>query len=286
MKLKHPSDIKCLGDSIPMSPSWRSKSLDMMWSLLNEKFKILSFKEALLETGSAPLVHKVGSKFWGSGKDGNGSNQMGKMLMKLRDNLRMDRNDPSNGSNANSTTARSSSTQHLQQKIQHQEDQKQQPDVLVMANSHFTGFDSKAVHDVHMVRAEVYTIKQANDYVTKSKQLPPTVILHQITNDVKDRSPMDCVRGIRNLIHTIQQQHGSRVLVSLGVPSLDHRFNQKLQAVFHLLRVSTDIELIDHHPSFNEKGRPKADLFRNDNHPNEDGLRRIVLNCKRAICKV
>jgi hypothetical protein len=43
------------------------------------------FKQFLLETTNRPLLHNVGSSWWGTGLDGTGINTQGVLLMQLRD---------------------------------------------------------------------------------------------------------------------------------------------------------------------------------------------------------
>ncbi len=48
-----------------------------------------SVRRLLLDTGHAQLVfHEYTDSWWGDGDDGNGSNEMGKALMRVRDRLR------------------------------------------------------------------------------------------------------------------------------------------------------------------------------------------------------
>jgi predicted NAD-dependent protein-ADP-ribosyltransferase YbiA (DUF1768 family) len=48
-----------------------------------------SVRRLLLDTGQAPLVFSDRTDFWwGDGDDGTGANEMGKMLMRVRDGLR------------------------------------------------------------------------------------------------------------------------------------------------------------------------------------------------------
>ena len=51
-------------------------------------------KEKLLNTGNAKLVeHTRNDHFWGDGLDGSGKNWLGKLLMELRESLKVSQDD-------------------------------------------------------------------------------------------------------------------------------------------------------------------------------------------------
>lgn len=61
-----------------------------MYNALERKFSVYpQLAELLLSTGSAELVEASPvDAFWGSGRDGQGSNYLGKHLMTLREHMR------------------------------------------------------------------------------------------------------------------------------------------------------------------------------------------------------
>lgn len=67
-------------------PDWDEVKLDVMEHLLWQKFALEGYKSALLRTGDAPLIegNTWGDVFWGV-CDGRGANNLGKLLMKIRD---------------------------------------------------------------------------------------------------------------------------------------------------------------------------------------------------------
>jgi len=71
-------------------PDWKYASLRAMDVALWHKFnQHPDLKAQLLNTGTADLVEKSDvDDFWGVGKDGNGRNELGKALERLRDQLR------------------------------------------------------------------------------------------------------------------------------------------------------------------------------------------------------
>ena len=80
------ADAKKYGSSIPLRADWESIKLDVMFMLLSQKFNQSPFAERLTATGNQELVegNYWGDKFWGVHSDGEGQNNLGKMLMKIR----------------------------------------------------------------------------------------------------------------------------------------------------------------------------------------------------------
>lgn len=82
-------DAKSLGKKISMREDWDAVKLQVMWNLLYEKFtRNRKLYSALVSTGKAHIeeTNWWGDKFWGTCK-GEGENHLGKLLMKLRENL-------------------------------------------------------------------------------------------------------------------------------------------------------------------------------------------------------
>lgn len=86
-----PRDAKRLGRSVPLVANWDQKRLDVMASLVQQKFQDhLDLKLRLLLTGTQELIegNTWKDQFWGVTKDGIGENQLGKILMRVRDQIR------------------------------------------------------------------------------------------------------------------------------------------------------------------------------------------------------
>jgi len=69
---------------------WFEKNIEMMELALHLKFEQHPpIRRELLSTGDAFLVEDAGADddFWGNGADGNGRNELGKALMRLRSRL-------------------------------------------------------------------------------------------------------------------------------------------------------------------------------------------------------
>jgi len=85
-----PKEAKDMGKHVKIKNDWESKRLLYMWKGLGAKFTQNEYlKKYLLDTGDAELIEDSPyDPFWGRGKDRNGKNMMGKMLMELRKELK------------------------------------------------------------------------------------------------------------------------------------------------------------------------------------------------------
>lgn len=81
-------EAKRLSKRLPKRSDWNEVSLGIMEQLLRIKFSTPKLKEKLLLTGSLELVERNtwGDTFWGVCY-GAGENHLGKLLMKIREDL-------------------------------------------------------------------------------------------------------------------------------------------------------------------------------------------------------
>jgi len=84
-----PAEAKRLGRKVTLRQDWEKVKIGVMEDLCRQKFKQAAFKEKLLATGDAYLeeTNTWNDTFWGVCR-GHGKNHLGKVLMKLRDELR------------------------------------------------------------------------------------------------------------------------------------------------------------------------------------------------------
>lgn len=80
------------GRSVDLREDWEEVKLDVMEGLLRQKFGTEPLKSKLLKTGKATLIEGNwwGDKYWGV-CDGKGENHLGKLLMKIREELRIEK---------------------------------------------------------------------------------------------------------------------------------------------------------------------------------------------------
>lgn len=94
---KHPlRGLKALGKTLELRPDWEDIKLDVMKEGLRQKFlNNFRLKRLLLKTGDLYLQegNLWGDKFWGIClKTGNGKNHLGRLLMELREELKISKN--------------------------------------------------------------------------------------------------------------------------------------------------------------------------------------------------
>lgn len=97
-KIVDPADVKHLGQKVKLRKDWDNKKLDFMKYGINEKFKDEYLASLLLMTGDQELIEGNWwhDNYWGfcSCKkcDNKGENNLGKILMEVRDKIRLSNN--------------------------------------------------------------------------------------------------------------------------------------------------------------------------------------------------
>jgi ribA/ribD-fused uncharacterized protein len=77
----------------PIRPDWDRVKLRVMEEAVRAKFfQHESLRQLLIDTGDTEIVeHTERDSTWGDGGDGSGQNLLGKILMRVREDLRKDR---------------------------------------------------------------------------------------------------------------------------------------------------------------------------------------------------
>lgn len=86
----NPSEAKKLGRRVKLIPTWEAIKILVMYEVVLAKFsQNRSIMDKLISTGNVYLEegNDWGDKFWGT-VNGEGRNELGKILMKVRDELR------------------------------------------------------------------------------------------------------------------------------------------------------------------------------------------------------
>ena len=85
-----PAQAKKLARSLPIRPDWDEVKLDVMYTLLVEKFAQEPERSTLLSTGDEDIaeVNWWNDRFWGQDYEGKGENHLGKLLMRVRQEIR------------------------------------------------------------------------------------------------------------------------------------------------------------------------------------------------------
>ena len=82
---------KYLGKRVPLRDDWEEVKLDVMYNVVKCKFIQNSYlQDMLLRTGERNLIemNSWNDKFWGVNKSKEGENHLGKILMKIREELK------------------------------------------------------------------------------------------------------------------------------------------------------------------------------------------------------
>ena len=95
-KMKDPAKVKQLGKVLKLRKDWDKIKLDTMLWGVREKFKDQDLRQLLINTGDYELVegNNWGDKFWGV-YAGVGENHLGKILMKVREEVKQVNTRPS-----------------------------------------------------------------------------------------------------------------------------------------------------------------------------------------------
>ena len=92
-EVKSPMVAARLGRSreFKLRDDWEEIKIDVMRSAVRQKFMgHVQLRDLLLSTGDEEIVEAAaGDYFWGSGEDGSGSNWLGRILMEVREELRL-----------------------------------------------------------------------------------------------------------------------------------------------------------------------------------------------------
>lgn len=87
---KHPNDARELGQLVTMRPNWDNLKVPIMYEcVLNKFIQNRDFREKLFSTGEEDIAEDSPiDSFWGLGPNGDGLNNLGKILVRVRKTLK------------------------------------------------------------------------------------------------------------------------------------------------------------------------------------------------------
>jgi N-glycosidase YbiA len=91
LRAHSPQQAKTLGQNraIAIRPDWETVKDAIMKHALRKKFSNPKLRTLLLDTKSRPLIENSPyDRYWGIGRDGNGKNVLGRLLVEVRGELR------------------------------------------------------------------------------------------------------------------------------------------------------------------------------------------------------
>jgi len=87
---ENPGHAKRLGHTVSLRPDFEDTKLTIMLKLVRQKFKISTLRTFLLRTGNRRLIegNTWGDQFWGECPVGFGENKLGRILMRVRGEIK------------------------------------------------------------------------------------------------------------------------------------------------------------------------------------------------------
>jgi len=87
---KTPREARDLGQKVKMRADWDKIKVQVMYECCMAKFlQHADLRKQLMETGDQELIEDSPiDSFWGCGADGRGQNNLGKVLMRVREELK------------------------------------------------------------------------------------------------------------------------------------------------------------------------------------------------------
>jgi len=167
------------------------------------------------------------------------------------------------------------------------------PKVLLLGTSNTKGInEDKLSSSVETQKIEAFTLDQARNHITTSDLNPNVVVLHILTNDLKTKSPQECVQKMQELVELISQKwEYISCIISLTTPRQDslknHTNGQIINAMLKQVYDSNkDVLLVDHNNMLRD-GNPDPELLREDKyHLSNNGISQLSANLKHAIHSV
>jgi hypothetical protein len=134
-----------------------------------------------------------------------------------------------------------------------------------------------------------YTLNETLQYIDGSTDVPDTVILHTLTNDLKTMDPQACAEKLFDIVtsHFNTKWTSTGVIISLATPRLDdvsHFNNSQLINVLIKHKFSDDESVfIADHSNMLQYGNPDKFLLDHDGvHLNKKGTSFLASNTKHA----
>nr|XP_054756930.1 uncharacterized protein LOC129263018 [Lytechinus pictus] len=167
--------------------------------------------------------------------------------------------------------------------------------VVIVGNSQISGIDpDKFSRNVKLHKVIKYTMDDVESWLKSSEAKQTlsdaeTVITHELTNDVKRSSALDCSCKMNNLIGLIKVSFKSiKIVVSLGTPRDDNQlYQQRVDMANSMLMADA---LYDrrvktvHHRNLLYRGTINTNLYSDDRyHLSKNGTRVLAGNLRWSI---
>ncbi|CAC5374404.1 unnamed protein product [Mytilus coruscus] len=163
------------------------------------------------------------------------------------------------------------------------------PTVYLVGTSNIQGInEDKLTTAAQITKFTAYTLDDTRKCISKFNHPPDIMVLHVLTNDLKSKSPQDCVKELGDIILSMQQKWESmKIIVSLTTPRSDSLiYNTNGQIINALMKQSfseVNIMFVDH-SNMAFGGDPTPEMLAEDKfHLSTKGIDQLASNIKRTI---
>ena len=258
---------------IHTNQEWHRYKRDLLYDIVLAKLECNpDIREMLMTTKEKYLLEGTPTWYWGEGFNGTGRNEMGKILMHIRD-----------GPYSKPEPPRTHPVTSIE---------RQPAKVLLLGNSqanhiHPEKFSTKS----KLVKVQLYTLPEVTNWLKSDKSKEhsnaKTIVIHQITNDVKEKNESQCVCDLTEAVKQTKITYPAcKVVVSLGTPREDH-LKQKVMKVNSMVRdmyKHDDSVILCHHDNLQQNGQAKPGLLAVDKyHLTENGTKLVASNIRHAV---
>lgn len=174
---------------------------------------------------------------------------------------------------------------------------KAKPSVILIGTSNIKNIqESKLSENMQIEKYVKYTIDQTCNFVDSyvSDKIPDLVVLHSLTNDIKEYKPEQCLEKLEKLVNIIRTKWpNTRIIISLATPRKDniqfHTNGQILNALIKQIIVTDKSNQLFYcdHSSMMYQGNPSDNILEDDKyHLNTQGVSFLANNLKKAMHEV
>lgn len=167
------------------------------------------------------------------------------------------------------------------------------PMLLLVGTSNLSKIDTDKWNTSYITtKRSAYTMEEAGAIIEEVGFKPNAVILHVLTNDVKNFTPVECASRLELIVTKVKAKFSdAKVVVSLTTPRTDKvEWNDNCDIVCILVKQKLrDIEnlIISDNSNLSFKGAPKAKFLNSDGyHLSDDGAAILGANMKSAVDKI
>ena len=165
-----------------------------------------------------------------------------------------------------------------------------QPNVLIVGTSNIRDIkEDKLTREATVSKKISMTLQATKECIMNEQSKPDMVLLHSLTNDIKDREPQQCVNDITEIAELAQNRWPNvKVGISLCTPRLDNELTHTNGQIVNLMlkkNLSKRRNIyLNENSNMTWNGRPDEYLLQSDlYHLNQNGVSILARNMKYTI---